>query len=221
MALRIKAGGQASVVPVADIKKSGLIKTTSTNTTPKEAKPADKNEKPRPLTAAPTTTTAVVDKKPSPGINTAAANKKPLKPADNKDTKAVVEEDPIEKSLNERIKAGGVSNVVPSTADKKPITKASDPKPKPAALSSTTALPTIKPAPTKPEEKKDKPASAVDAKKKELLKSDKAIVASSAPKIMKGKRKATDDEDVQPEDPKPVLATVVHELPLIEEVVQP
>lgn len=97
------------------------------------------------------------------------------------------DDDPIERSLNERIKAGGVTQVV---AEKKGTAK-------PSAKPSTTNVKGKEPKEAKEDKKaadKSQPSKPTDkAPAKEDKKKDKPIV-TTAPKVMKGKKKNVEEE---------------------------
>jgi len=189
MALRIKAGGVTSVV---EAKKPNVAIKNNGGTTSRDhaqVKPATAAEKLRPLTAVPVKTTnadhkdeekkttsgPVPPKTPKGGASNGLKSLIPTTAGDN--------EDPIERSLNERIKAGGVNQVV----EKKTVATGA----KPAQLKSVA-----KP----PAEEKKAPAPVITAvpPKKESLKGSTAAAVASLPKVMKGKRKATEEEIEDP-----------------------
>lgn len=109
MALRIKAGGVTSVVD----KKAPA----TTRPTTAAAKTDTQEAKPRPQTVAPKEETK---KAPITSTTTTAASKDSTKKPAAKDTKegsaagakGADEADPIEKSLNERVKQGGSQTAV-------------------------------------------------------------------------------------------------------------
>jgi len=112
------------------------------------------------------------------------------------------EEDPIEKSLNERLKAGTITSVV--AVDKKAVGS------KPVTKISTTGSKLPAKEEKKEEKKSDKhPSTSIPAKmtiEKKPLKDDKnkepkATLPglNSAPKVMKGKKKNPDEEKKEDE----------------------
>lgn len=178
LAQRMKAGTITSVVSTADPKKSGAGVKPTAVTARDTIKPADKPT--RPQTAV--LPKSVEEKKvPAPVAKIEPKKLTATKPA-GKD-----EEDPIEKSLAERVKAGGVSAVI---GEKKV----------PAAPKTQPAKPTeTKPAPSKVDKLAEKPAKPVEEKKvaapsapakKDPIADKKApATAAGGPIVMKGKKK--------------------------------
>lgn len=111
MAIRIKAGGPTQVISAADAKKMGLKVTA-----PPVSKPADKGKpigakEEKKVPVAKDKENQDTENKKLPGdkakITPGIAKARPSISQPGK--KGEAEEDPIEKSLAERIKAGGVT----------------------------------------------------------------------------------------------------------------
>ena len=218
MALRIKAGGPTQVISAADAKKLGIkvaekvVKDTGIKPADKKAVKEEKkvggkenieadNSKKTPATVngvkppgVTTTTTKVKTAVNTISASNAITGKKGAKDAND--------EDPIEESLNLRIKAGGVTQVV--AADKKAGTK-----PAPAVSKTSAKEAPVKEAPKKPEEKKveEKKSSAsvktpaADSNGVASKKSSTNIpgALSNVPKVMKGKKKNEEEKKQETE----------------------
>ncbi|CDW71249.1 UNKNOWN [Stylonychia lemnae] len=211
LALRIKAGGISEVISQAEAKKLGLIKTTVTA-------PADKNgtkptsnattDKKAPGTTAPANGTTEEKKQ-----GTAVKDNKISKPAPaiqkgtgfggDKKKGAADEADPIEESLKLRIKAGGLTEVVPldkkaaaAQATKKDAPKTAEKKEEKKEAPKTTAPATqtkVQSPTTNTTATTDKTKNSVDdAKRRQSV--GTASTLTNVPKVMKGKKKNEDSE---------------------------
>lgn len=204
MALRIKAGGPTQVISAADAKKLG-IKVAEKIIKDVGIKPADKK--------------AVKEEKKIGGKENQETenSKKPTAPADAKKPVGATatskikaagnaitasnafagkkgtkdgDDDPIEESLNLRIKAGGVTQVV--AADKKAAAK-----PAPGVTKTASKEAPTKDAPKKPEEKKapvKTPAAETNGATSKKSSSNVSGALSNVPKVMKGKKKNEEEK---------------------------